>query len=269
MVKNVQSPFTKRIEKITQREFIQSYNSKQGDLSNNTRSSAPSKIMQYSSFEKTCYTKNTQRSNMKLLKDNTSLSANKEILEKTEINKLEESKENTSSVKLLNSIQKEKEKKIMKNAQTSAKFMEAKDEFLYKKIFHYNTINRKKKTINVIDNKLNIFYSENLFQYNQKLSRINDMLAKKGKPMIHLGVERNSQNNMERMIKKIQFIKKIVDYVYPNMVLYKVKQENKRLSKIKSLDFKFSRSQINLLNWRKEQRKLDSYFGQSVIINKL
>jgi hypothetical protein len=60
-LKNVQSPFTKRIEKITQREFIQSYNSKQGDLSNNTRSSAPSKIMQYSSFEKTCYTKNTQR----------------------------------------------------------------------------------------------------------------------------------------------------------------------------------------------------------------
>ena len=268
-LKNVQSPFTKRIEKITQREFIQSYNSKQGDLSNNTRSSAPSKIMQYSSFEKTCYTKNTQRSNMKLLKDNTSLSANNEILEKTEINKLEESKENTSSIKRLNSIQKEKEKKIMKNAQTSAKFMEAKDEFLYKKIFHYNTINRKKKTINVIDNKLNIFYSENLFQYNQKLSRINDMLSKKGKPMIHLGVERNSQNNMDRMIKKIQFIKKIVDYVYPNMVLYKVKQENKRLSKIKSLDFKFSRSQINLLNWRNEQRKLDSYFGQSVIINKL
>jgi len=270
-LKNVKSPFTKRIEKIAQKEFMQSYNGKLGDLSNNTKSSVPSKIMQYSSFEKTCYSKNTQRSNLKLLKDNTSLSCNKEILDKTEINKLEESKENNSSVKMLSTIQKEKEKekKIMKNAQTSAKFMEAKDEFLYKKIFHYNTINRKKKTISVIDNKLNIFYSENLWEYNRKLNRINDMLAKQGKPMIHLGVERNSQTNMERMIKKIQFIKKIVDYVYPNMVLFKVKQENKRLSKIKSLDFKFSRSQINLLNLRYEQRKLDSYFGQSVIINKL
>ena len=268
-LKNVKSPFTKRIEKIAQKELIQSYNGKQGDLSNNTKSRIPSKIMQYSSFEKTYYSKNTQRSNLKLLKDNTSLSCNKEILDKTEINKLEESKENTSSMKMLSSIQKENEKKIMKNAQTSAKFMKAKDEFLYKKIFHYNTINRKKKAINVIDNKLNIFYSENMWEYNRKLNRINDMLAKQGKPMIHLGVERNSQTNMERMIKKIQFIKKIVDYVYPNMVLYKVKQENKRLSKIKSLDFKFSRSQINLLNLRNEQRKLDSYFRHSVVINKL
>ena len=116
-LKNVKSPFTKRIEKIAQKEFMQSYNGKQGDLSNNTKSSIPSKIMQYSSFEKTCYSKNTQRSNLKLLKDNTSLSCNKEILDKTEINKLEESKENNSSVKMLSTIQKEKEKekKIMKN----------------------------------------------------------------------------------------------------------------------------------------------------------
>ena len=101
----------------------------------------------------------------------------------------------------------------MKNAKTSAKLLDSKDEFLYKNIFIYNNINKRKKTVNVIDNKLNIFYSENLLQYNQKMNRINDYLVKKGKPMIHQGVEKNSKGNMENMIKKIQFIKKIVEKV--------------------------------------------------------
>ena len=99
------------------------------------------------------------------------------------------------------------------------------------------------------------------------MNKINDILAKRGKPMIHQGVERNSQKNMERILKKIQFMKKVVDYVYPNMVLYKVKQENKRASNTKSLDFKYSRSQINLLNLKEEKKKIDSYFGSSMIIN--
>ena len=99
------------------------------------------------------------------------------------------------------------------------------------------------------------------------MNKINDMLVKKGKPMIHQGVERNSKGNMERIIKKIQFMKKIVDYVYPNMVLYKVKQENKRASNTKSLDFKLSRSHINLLNLKEERKKIDSYFGSSLSIN--
>ena len=49
--------------------------------------------------------------------------------------------------------QKEKEKKIMKNAQINVKYMDEKDEFLYKKIFLYNNINRKKRSPSVIDNK--------------------------------------------------------------------------------------------------------------------
>ena len=59
---------------------------------------------------------------------------------------------------------------------------------------------------------------------------------------------------MEKERQKIQFIKKIVDYVYPNMVLYKVRQEKKRISKAKSLEFKYPRSRINLLNLKEEQK---------------
>ena len=42
------------------------------------------------------------------------------------------------------------------------------------------------------------------------MNKINDMLVKRGKPMIHQGVERNSKGNMERIIKKIQFMKKLL-----------------------------------------------------------
>ena len=220
-------------------------------------------------MDKTNYSKNSQKSSV--IVPNTNASNNnikiREYTDKKEVNKEEDEKEdktNSNSKNILEIIQKTKERK---NEQISAKFLDGKDEFLYKKIFLYNNINQKKRSPSIIDNKLNIFYCENISQYNQKMNKINDMLVKKGKPMIHQGVERNSKGNMERIIKKIQFMKKIVDYVYPNMVLYKVKQENKRASNTKSLDFKLSRSQINLLNLKEERKKIDSYFGSSLSIN--
>ena len=273
-LKNVQNPFSRKLEKITNnRESIHSYNSRQNDFHNSTKSTIPTKYLQQSFFDKTNYSKNNQRSSFILPNDNVSNIniKSRELTEKKEVNKeeiIKDDNNNNNKIKnIMELAQKEKEKKIMKNAQINVKYMDEKDEFLYKKIFLYNNINRKKRSPSVIDNKLNIFYCENISQYNQKMNKINDILAKRGKPMIHQGVERNSQKNMERILKKIQFMKKVVDYVYPNMVLYKVKQENKRASNTKSLDFKYSRSQINLLNLKEEKKKIDSYFGSSMIIN--
>ena len=267
-LKIVQNPFAKKIDKISNRETVQSYYSRQNENRNNTKSTLPTKFLQ-SYMDKTNYSKNSQKSSVIL--PNTNASNNnikiREYTDKKEVNKEEDEKEdktNSNSKNILEIIQKTKEGK---NEQISAKFLDGKDEFLYKKIFLYNNINQKKRSPSIIDNKLNIFYCENISQYNQKMNKINDMLVKKGKPMIHQGVERNSKGNMERIIKKIQFMKKIVDYVYPNMVLYKVKQENKRATNAKNLNFKLSRSQINLLNLREERKKLDSYFGNSLSIN--
>ena len=53
------------------------------------------------------------------------------------------------------------------------------------------------------------------------------------------------------------------------MVLYKVRQEKKRISKAKSLEFKYPRSRINLLNLKEEQKKIDDYFTRSIMVNKL
>jgi hypothetical protein len=267
-LKIVQNPFAKKIDKISNRETVQSYYSRQNENRNNTKSTLPTKFLQ-SYMDKTNYSKNSQKSSVIL--PNTNASNNnikiREYTDKKEVNKEEDEKEdktNSNSKNILEIIQKTKERK---NEQISAKFLDGKDEFLYKKIFLYNNINQKKRSPSIIDNKLNIFYCENISQYNQKMNKINDMLVKKGKPMIHQGVERNSKGNMERIIKKIQFMKKIVDYVYPNMVLYKVKQENKRATNAKNLNFKLSRSQINLLNLKEERKKIDSYFGSSLSIN--
>ena len=39
-------------------------------------------------------------------------------------------------------------------------------------------------------------------------------------------------------------MKRVVDYLYPNMVLAKVKEENKRISKTKSINHKIPLSQL-------------------------
>ena len=267
--KNEKNPFKRRLEKIAQRDFIKSYNinNRPGDLSSGSGTSFPSKIMQYSSsYDRTNYTKISKKSNLKLTKNDANLSNSNEFYKMKEINKIDESREFRNTKKKLTEIQNNQEKKIMKNEEISAKIMEAKDEFLYKKIFEFNKINKKRRIVNVIDNKLNIFYSENLLQYNQKINKMNSILARKGKPLMHLGIERNSQKNMDEMIKKVQFIKKIIDYIYPNMVLYKVKQENKKIPRIKNFNPGITRGQLSLSDYRNERRKIDSYFGKSLVI---
>lgn len=269
-LKSITNPFTKRIERINRKEYFQNYNNILNDSSHNTGTSIPSLYIHHSSLAETVYTKNSQRSHIFLKKENnnnnsinininSSNTKSKDLSEKNEIKEVNESKDNKENNK--------NEKKIMKSVKSDS-MMDLKDEFLYKKIFEYNKINQKRKPVNIIDNKLNIFYCENLFQYNQKMAKINDILVKRGKPMIHQGVEKNSKENMINMIKKLHFMKKIVDYVYPNMVLYKVNHEKKRAFKAKSIDFKLPRSQINLINLQEEQKKIDSYFGNSFVIRR-
>ena len=268
-LKIVQNLFARKIEKISDQESIHSYYSRQNANKNNTKSTIQTKLLQQSYMDKTNYSKNTQRSTVILPNTNVS-SINlkpKELTEKKEVNKDEEEKEEKTNCNEKNILEMVQKEKVKKNEKISTRLMNEKDSFLYKKIFLYNNINQKKRPPNIIDNKLNIFYCESISQYNQKMNKINDILVKRGKPMIHQGVERNSKKNMERILKKIQFMKKIVDYVYPNMVLYKVKQENKRASNTKSLDFKMSKSQINLLNLKEERKKIDLYFGNSLSIN--
>ena len=252
----------------THRDFIKNYNNKLSDISNGSGSSLPSKIMQNSAYDKSYYSKISKMPNIKFSQNNSELSNSNDVYKVKETNKIDESKEYIIANGIFNEVQKNPEKKIMKNKEISARIMESKDEFLYKKIFEFNKINQKRKPFNVIDNRLNIFYSENIFQYNQKINKMNKILAKQGKPLMHLGIEQNSQKNMDEMNQKVLFMKKIVDYIYPNMVLYKVKQANKKLTKYKNLNFRLTGSQLSLSDLRDEKRKIDTYFSKSLTIRK-
>ena len=163
----------------------------------------------------------------------------------------------------------ENEKLIFRNKKF--KFVEDKinqtnkyeSDYLYKKIFQYNNENKKRKSLNVIDNKLNLFYSENEDQYNQKIKKINENLYKKGKPIKHFVISENAKINTPYLIKRVKFMKKVVDYLYPNMVLAKVREENKRISKTKSISHKMPLSKLILLEKKRQQKNLELFLGKS------
>ena len=137
-------------------------------------------------------------------------------------------------------------------------------EYLYKKIFYYNLEKRKRKALNYIDNKLNIIYSENEIQYCKKMNKINQYFLKEGKPIKHRHKSEITRLYTSEIINKIHFMKKIVDYVYPKMVLDKVKKENRRIFKAKSMEFKMSYSKLMLLKIKQKQKKINNFIGKSI-----
>ena len=152
----------------------------------------------------------------------------------------------------------------MKNEMKESKYTKYNEsEYLYKKIFCYNKEKKKRKG-NYVDNKLNLFYSENEDQYNQKINKINKYLLNHGKSIKHLVAPDNTKLNKEELIKKVKFMKNIVDYIYPNMVLSKVKEENKRIYKAKSLQLKMPLSKLILLKIKEKQESIDAFLGKSL-----
>ena len=144
--------------------------------------------------------------------------------------------------------------------------IEARDEFLFKKIFYEGEKKKLSRRTNVIDNKLNIFYAENLKQYDKNLIKFNEKLRSKGKRIIHEVGPTPTENKLNTIKKKMKFMKKIVDYAYPNMVLARVR-ETEKIYKKKNL------SDINLPPFKKveniEKKRnniLGDYLRQSIII---
>ena len=145
--------------------------------------------------------------------------------------------------------------------------IEARDEFLFKKIFYEG---EKKKFLkkDVIDNKFNIFYAENQNQYDKNLVKFNAKLKLKGRRILHEVGPTPTEKKLNKIKNKMDFMKKIVDYAYPNMVLAKVR-ESERVCRKKSL------SEINLPPFKKAEltdkqnnKFLGDYLRQSIKILK-
>ena len=197
-------------------------------------------------------------------KEENSNNLNKTLKEKLEINKdFKETKNEMTYVNGYNFINNYlpiflRDKFNIKGTSILSPFcIEARDEFLFKKIFYTKERKKTQRSTDIIDNKLNIFYAENQIQYNKNLIKIKEKLKKKGKIILHEIGPFQSESKMDTIKKKMNFIKKIVDYAFPNMVLAKVREKEKTYKK-KNL------SEINIPPFEraiKDKKEKNSFLG--------
>ena len=101
---------------------------------------------------------------------------------------------------------------------------EARDEFLFNKIFNAEFNRLMPKKYEIINNKLNILYAENEKQYISRLKKLNKRIKIKGRKLIHQVGPTKDQIKLDKIKSTLSFIKKIFDYSYPNMILSKVRK---------------------------------------------
>lgn len=132
----------------------------------------------------------------------------------------------------------------------------SKDMYLYKKIFYYCDKKKKIKTEKILDNKLNIIYSENEHQYQKNLNKLNQIYKTLGKKKIYNIEPSQSENKVKNLQKRVEFMKRVVDYTYPDMVLTKIKEQDKTI-------FEKSVLPVNIIT-SKVKRKKDKMFNNRI-----
>ena len=144
----------------------------------------------------------------------------------------------------------------------------SKDMYLYKKIFYYAD---KKKTIRSekgLDNKLNIIYSENESQYKQNINKLNEIYKLLGKKKIYNIELSQSENKVKSLQKRVDFMKRIVDYTYPDMVLTKIKEQDKTIYEKSVVPVNIITSKVKRKNHNRYNRKISQGLIKSLNIQK-
>jgi len=101
-------------------------------------------------------------------------------------------------------------------------------DFDYKSIFpNYNLFKQKK---NYIDNKLNLIYCQNESQYRLLMAKRKKL---KGMDMFKEQDSDKIKHRVNTIKTKIKFMKNVIDYSYPDFMLYKIKIWKKNLDEIK------------------------------------
>ena len=103
--------------------------------------------------------------------------------------------------------------------------VEQKDEYIYNNIFSKSPLFKPRP--HYLDNKLNLIYSENENQYNLIMARRNKLMKEKGSI---LKFDKDSEKIKDRVndIKsKIKFMKSVLDFSYPGLMISKIKSWGK------------------------------------------
>ena len=103
------------------------------------------------------------------------------------------------------------------------------DDFYYKKVFKMKPLF---KTIRpLVDNKLNMKYAENEEQYNKIVERERILLLSQGKKAKSKKPSKKSDMKMNKIKKRIKFMKGVMDFIYPGYVLTKIRAVDKQLKR--------------------------------------
>lgn len=116
------------------------------------------------------------------------------------------------------------------------------DLFIDNKIIGNLFTNNKKmfrKTQNMHLNNLNLLYSENDTQFNQKYINYRNKKSLKGLGLIHISsspaiIKKNLNSKINLVKEKLSFVKSIVDFAYPEIIIRRsMKQSNDYIKKFK------------------------------------
>ena len=139
---------------------------------------------------------------------------------------------------------------------------------MYKKIFH-DFESRKLVKKKFLNNKLNLVYAENEEQCNIKIGKLNKKMEKEGKRVVHRIKPSEIEEKLNRINKKVTFMKKIIDYAYPNMVLVRIRENNKIINDVKKKKVKLMQDKQKIILSESKNKKLDELLGKSINIKKL
>ena len=78
-----------------------------------------------------------------------------------------------------------------------------------------------------LNNKLNLVYSEDEKEFESMIVRENLIKKEKGKGKILRVGKADTEKRSESMKHQIEFIKKVFDYAYPEILIYKIRQKFK------------------------------------------
>ena len=132
----------------------------------------------------------------------------------------------------------------------------------YDKFFFRDRIPAHKKRMISIDNRLNLMYSDNVEQFKKNLRKKDPEKA-----FLNEKAVENVKGQISQCKKEIFFIKKVVDFTYPKIVMAKNKREKLKRMKIKPIciyDFKQADENVK----QQEKNKL-MFIYQSFDIKKI
>ena len=164
---------------------------------------------------------------------------------------------------------KKTEKFLIKGTNIISPFCDfARDHYLYKKIFYYSEKKKNLKSDYCLDNKLNIIYSENEKQYKQNLIKLNEIYKKMGRNKVYNLEPSESENKLRGLKKRVEFMKRIVDYTYPNMVLTKIREQDKKTYEKNTNYTNIVTSKINRNNYNNFHKQISLGLKKSLNIQK-